>query len=57
MEINKKLTFVRVPSNVKFEVDDIESPWINNLKYDYIFSRYMLVSISDWPRLVNNTYK
>ncbi|KAK1638620.1 methyltransferase domain-containing protein [Colletotrichum phormii] len=45
-----------VPANVKFEIDDVESPWINEHKYDYIFCRYMLISIQDWPRLIRNMY-
>ncbi|KAF4854183.1 Secondary metabolism regulator LAE1 [Colletotrichum siamense] len=45
-----------LPSNVKFIVDDVESAWIDPKKYDYIFVRYMLVSIADWPRLISNIY-
>ncbi|OHF04044.1 methyltransferase domain-containing protein [Colletotrichum orchidophilum] len=46
-----------VPHNVKFEIDDIESPWVGDRMYDYIFVRYMLVSIQDWPKLVQNIYE
>ncbi|KAF6824076.1 UMTA methyltransferase family protein [Colletotrichum plurivorum] len=45
-----------VPPNVKFEIDDVESTWIGDKKYDYIFCRYMACSIGDWPRLVKNIY-
>ncbi|KAF4411986.1 Secondary metabolism regulator LAE1 [Colletotrichum fructicola Nara gc5] len=45
-----------LPSNVKFIVDDVESAWIDPKKYDYIFVRYMLVAIADWPRLIANIY-
>ncbi|KAH0443591.1 hypothetical protein CcaCcLH18_00904 [Colletotrichum camelliae] len=45
-----------VPANVKFEIDDVESPWVGNKKYDFIMCRYMAASISDWPRLVRNIY-
>ncbi|KAH0432024.1 umta methyltransferase family protein [Colletotrichum camelliae] len=45
-----------VPPNVKFEIDDVESPWIEDKKYDYIFVRHMLISIADWPRLVKNVF-
>ncbi|KAH0427968.1 hypothetical protein CcaCcLH18_09327 [Colletotrichum camelliae] len=45
-----------VPPNVKFEVDDVESDWVGNRKYDYIMCRYMAASIADWPRLVQNIY-
>ncbi|KAF6831274.1 methyltransferase [Colletotrichum plurivorum] len=44
-----------VPPNVRFEIDDIESPWIDR-KYDYIFCRYMLGAVKDWPKLVQNIY-
>ncbi|KAF6830213.1 hypothetical protein CPLU01_07507 [Colletotrichum plurivorum] len=45
-----------VPPNVKFEVDDVESSWINPLKCDFIFSRYLAGAIADWPKLVGNIY-
>ncbi|KAF9874131.1 aspartic-type endopeptidase [Colletotrichum karsti] len=45
-----------VPPNVKFEVDDVESPWLDDRKYDYIFCRFMFGSIKDWPNLVKNIY-
>ncbi|UQC76467.1 methyltransferase [Colletotrichum lupini] len=46
----------RVPPNVKFEIDDVESPWIGDRKYDFIFCRYMIGSIADYPRLIRNIY-
>ncbi|KAK1465162.1 methyltransferase domain-containing protein [Colletotrichum melonis] len=46
-----------VPHNVKFEIDDVESRWVGNRMFDYIFVRYMLVSIQDWPKLVQNIYE
>ncbi|KAF4843830.1 Secondary metabolism regulator LAE1 [Colletotrichum siamense] len=46
-----------VPSNVKFEIDDVESSWAGVEKYDYIFVRHMLVSIANWPKLVRNVFK
>ncbi|KAK2046103.1 S-adenosyl-L-methionine-dependent methyltransferase [Colletotrichum somersetense] len=42
--------------NVKFEIDDIEEPWVGHKKYDYIFCRYMGTSIKDWPKLMKNIY-
>ncbi|TEA19688.1 putative methyltransferase tdiE [Colletotrichum sidae] len=47
---------VRGPPNVRFEIDDVESPWISNRKYDYILCRGMAASIADWPALVKNIY-
>lgn len=46
-----------VPPNVKFEVDDVESPWLYNVPFDFIFSRYMAASIKDWPKLVQSVYE
>ncbi|GJC81586.1 secondary metabolism regulator LAE1 [Colletotrichum liriopes] len=46
-----------VPSNVKFEIDDVESTWVGNKKYDFIMCRYMAAAIRDWPKLVKNIYK
>ena len=45
-----------VPKNVKFEVDDVESPWAHQQKFDYIHSRFMAGSIADWPKLVERCY-
>ncbi|CAM1511202.1 Fc.00g087150.m01.CDS01 [Cosmosporella sp. VM-42] len=45
-----------VPPNVKFEIDDVESPWVGSGNYDYIFSRYMAASIQDWPKLITNIH-
>ncbi|KAF6807959.1 methyltransferase [Colletotrichum musicola] len=44
-----------VPPNVRFEIDDVESPWIDR-KYDYIFCRYMTGAVKDWPKLIQNIY-
>ncbi|TQN63967.1 Secondary metabolism regulator laeA, partial [Colletotrichum shisoi] len=45
-----------VPSNVKFEIDDVESPWVGHKKFDYIMCRYMACSIGDWPSLIERIY-
>ncbi|OLN96146.1 hypothetical protein CCHL11_03198 [Colletotrichum chlorophyti] len=45
-----------LPNNVKFEIDDLESPWIGHRKYDFVFVRYMPVAITDWPKLIENIY-
>ncbi|TDZ15180.1 Secondary metabolism regulator LAE1 [Colletotrichum orbiculare MAFF 240422] len=44
-----------VPPNVKFVVDDVESPWVGS-KYDFIFARTLAGCILDWPKLVDNVY-
>jgi SAM-dependent methyltransferase len=45
-----------VPPNVKFEIDDVESAWTYSKFFDYIHCRYMMLSISDWPKLVKNCF-
>lgn len=46
-----------VPPNVKFEIDDVECPWVYEAPFDFIFCRYMAAAILDWPALVQNVYK
>ena len=48
----------RVPTNCKFEVDDIEEDWIHSDNYfDYIHMRSLSGAIKDWPRLLEQSYK
>ncbi|KAI8281161.1 Secondary metabolism regulator LAE1 [Colletotrichum sp. SAR11_57] len=44
------------PPNVKFEIDDVESPWVDRT-YDFINCHWMMGSIQDWPKLISNCYK
>ncbi|KAK1640152.1 S-adenosyl-L-methionine-dependent methyltransferase [Colletotrichum phormii] len=46
-----------VPSNVRFEIDDVESDWLYEDQFDFIFSRYMAGSLSDWPTLMSRAYE
>ncbi|EPS41778.1 hypothetical protein H072_4283 [Dactylellina haptotyla CBS 200.50] len=47
-----------VPPNVEFLVDDIESEWTYpENSFDFIYCRYLLGGISDWPRLIKQAYK
>ena len=45
-----------VPRNVKFEIDDVESPWTHTEKFDYIHSRFMAGAIANWPGLIRQIY-
>ncbi|KAF4870333.1 Secondary metabolism regulator LAE1 [Colletotrichum siamense] len=45
-----------VGPNVKFVVDDVESQWVGEKKYDYIFCRCMAACVTDWPKLVRMIY-
>ncbi|TDZ32840.1 Secondary metabolism regulator LAE1 [Colletotrichum spinosum] len=46
-----------VPPSVKFETDDVESPWVGDKLYDYVMYRCMTSSIKDWPKLVDNIHQ
>ncbi|KAI8288923.1 Secondary metabolism regulator LAE1 [Colletotrichum sp. SAR11_57] len=44
------------PPNVKFEIDDIEEPWTFAQPFDYIHSRMMTSSLSDWRVYLQRCY-
>jgi hypothetical protein len=49
---------VRVPPNVRFEVDDFESEWtFGRDKLDFVFARLLLTSVSDYPRLYKQAFE
>ena len=42
-----------VPPNVRFTVDDVESPWLRPKDhFDYIHARHTVMAIKDWPQLM-----
>ncbi|RDW80218.1 S-adenosyl-L-methionine-dependent methyltransferase-19 [Coleophoma cylindrospora] len=46
-----------VPENVKFMVDDAESPWLHPPNtFDFVHARHMCSGIKDWPRLISEAY-
>lgn len=48
-----------IPDNVRFEIDDVEDKewsWPDNY-FDYIHSRFMVASISSWPRLIRKAFQ
>ncbi|XDG07668.1 hypothetical protein ABKA04_007283 [Annulohypoxylon sp. FPYF3050] len=46
-----------VPPNVRFMVDDVESPWLHPKDhFDYIHSRHMIMAIKDWDKLLRTSY-
>ena len=51
------LLVTRVPTNVNFEMDDIEQEWTHQAPFDYIHSRFLAGSISDWPKLIERCYQ
>ncbi|KAI0169782.1 S-adenosyl-L-methionine-dependent methyltransferase [Hypoxylon sp. FL1284] len=47
-----------VPPNVRFMVDDVESPWLYPKNhFDYIHSRHTIMAIKDWNRLLKTSYE
>ncbi|RYP20705.1 hypothetical protein DL765_002655 [Monosporascus sp. GIB2] len=47
-----------VPPNVRFMVDDVESPWLHPLNhFDYIHSRHTVMAIKDWGSLLRRCYE
>ncbi|KAL0939123.1 methyltransferase domain-containing protein [Colletotrichum truncatum] len=45
-----------VAPNVKFEVDDVEDEWTFAHPFDYIHSRFMTSSISNWKEYITKCY-
>ncbi|PHH85714.1 hypothetical protein CDD83_38 [Cordyceps sp. RAO-2017] len=47
-----------LPPNVRFLVDDIESPWLYRRNhFDYIHSRHTVMAVREWPRLLRRAYE
>jgi SAM-dependent methyltransferase len=47
-----------VPPNVKFIVDDAESPWLYpSDSFDFVHIRHMCSSIKNWPKLLAQAQK
>ncbi|KAK1451935.1 TAM domain methyltransferase [Colletotrichum melonis] len=46
-----------VPTNVRFEVDDIEEDWTYSEPFEYIHSRFLTASIEDWERFIRQCYE
>ena len=52
-------SWLRVPDNVRFEIDDVEAKewtWPDNY-FDYIHSRFMVASIGSWSRLIRKAFQ
>ncbi|KAI1379690.1 S-adenosyl-L-methionine-dependent methyltransferase [Hypoxylon crocopeplum] len=47
-----------VPPNVRFMVDDVESPWLHPQNhFDYIHSRHTIMAIKDWEGLLRTSHE
>ncbi len=47
----------RVPPNLSFEVDDIEKQWMWNKPFDFIFSRMLAGSLSDYQACIDSAFQ
>jgi len=45
------------PSNVAFEIDDLEEQWTFSFKFDYIHSMMMTGAFRDWPAFYRQAYE
>jgi hypothetical protein len=46
-----------VPPNCRFELDDMEETWTwQENSFDFIFCRDPILSVRDWPKLIDNIY-
>lgn len=45
-----------LPPNVTFQIDDAEEPWTYSHQFDFIYSRMMTASFSDWPKFFSQTF-
>ncbi|PHH65201.1 hypothetical protein CDD81_3060 [Ophiocordyceps australis] len=47
-----------LPPNVRFVVDDVESPWLYQRNhFDYIHSRHTVMAVRDWTRLFRRAHE
>ncbi|KAJ6443906.1 methyltransferase type 12 [Purpureocillium lavendulum] len=47
-----------LPPNVRFLVDDVESPWLHPRNhFDYIHSRHTVMAVKDWTRMFRRAYE
>ncbi len=48
----------RVPNNVHFEIEDVESDWTyTEDSFDYIHIRMLIGAISDWSSIIRKAYR
>ena len=47
-----------VPPNLKFEVDDVEEPWVHpENHFDLIHVRALYGAVADWPEFYRNALR
>lgn len=53
VQCSNLILWYSVPVNCRFEVDDIENDWTWTEPFDFIFSRMMVGSFSNWDNFMN----
>lgn len=46
-----------MPPNVKFEIDDLSKPWTFTHGFDFVFSRMLTGSFTNWKKYIDETFK
>lgn len=47
-----------VPPNLKFEVDDVEEPWLHpENHFDLVHVRALYGAVADWPKFYGNAFR
>jgi trans-aconitate methyltransferase len=45
-----------LPTNLEFQVDDLEDEWTYSYKFDFVFGRMLTGSIGDWPKFFKQSF-
>ncbi|KAF0635454.1 hypothetical protein FPSE5266_01987 [Fusarium pseudograminearum] len=45
-----------LPTNLEFQVDDLEDEWTYSYKFDFVFGRMLTGSIGDWPKFFQQSF-
>ncbi len=47
-----------LPPNCRFEINDMEQPWTwDENSFDFIFARDLIITVRDYPKLVDRIYR
>ncbi|CAJ0540851.1 Ff.00g077570.m01.CDS01 [Fusarium sp. VM40] len=46
-----------LPTNLQFQVDDLEDEWTYSYKFDFIFGRMLTGSIGNWPKFFQQAFE
>lgn len=46
-----------VPPNARFELDDFNTSWVDENKYDLVHQRELLGSVTDWTKFYERAFR